>query len=79
MSTPPQPTCSKISTPTSHRGGTRLAFAELKDAVQHKIETYENFALSDDRFYPTIRTAVEAYAAEHHLTWQPGPSPYHLD
>src|SRR4249919_1002406 len=57
------------------RGGTRLAFAELKDAVQHKIESYEHVALNDDRFYPTIRTAVEAYAAEHHLTWQPGPSP----
>ena len=61
------------------QGGTRLVFAELKDAVQHKIETYELPALSDDRFYPTIRTAVEAYAAEHHVTWEPGPSPYHLD
>jgi MFS superfamily sulfate permease-like transporter len=61
------------------RGGTRLAFAELKDAVRHKVESYEQFALSDDRFYPTIRTAVDAYAAQHHLTWQPGPSPYRLD
>ncbi len=61
------------------RDGTRLAFAELKDAVQHKIESYEHLPLSDDRFYPTIRTAVEAYAAEHHVTWLPGPGPYHLD
>ena len=61
------------------QAGTRLVFAELKDAVQHKIESYELATLSDDRFYPTIRTAVEAYAAEHDVTWVPGPSPYHLD
>jgi MFS superfamily sulfate permease-like transporter len=59
--------------------GTRLVFAELKDAVQHKIESYELAALSDDRFYATIRTAVERYAAEQDVTWEPGPSPYHLD
>ncbi len=59
--------------------GTRLVFAELKDAVQQKIESYELAALSDDRFYATIRTAVERYAAEHDVTWEPGPSPYHLD
>ncbi|HEY5420593.1 MAG TPA: STAS domain-containing protein, partial [Marmoricola sp.] len=62
----------------AHRG-TRLAFAELKDAVRHKLESHELPALSDDRFYPTIRTAVEAYAVEHQVTWKPGPGPYHLD
>ncbi len=61
------------------QGGTRLVFAELKDAVRHKIESYGLAALSDDRFYPTIRTAVEAYAAEHDVTWTPGPSPYRID
>ena len=61
------------------QGGTRLVFAELKDAVQHKIEGYGLAALSDDRFYPTVRTAVEAYAAEHDVDWVPGPSPYRLD
>ena len=61
------------------QGGTRLVFAELKDAVRHKIESYGLAALSDDRFYPTIRTAVEAYAAEHDVTWAPGPSPYRID
>ena len=61
------------------QGGTRIVFAELKDAVQHKIESYELAALSGDRFYPTIRTAVDAYAAEHEVAWVPGPSPYHLD
>jgi MFS superfamily sulfate permease-like transporter len=61
------------------QGGTRIVFAELKDAVQHKIESYELAALSGDRFYPTIRTAVDAYAAERDVAWVPGPSPYHLD
>ena len=61
------------------QGGTRIVFAELKDAVQHKIESYELAALSGDRFYPTIRTAVDAYAAGHDVAWVPGPSPYHLD
>ena len=59
--------------------GTRLVFAELKDAVQAKVASYGLPTLSDDRFYPTIRTAVEAYAAEHDVTWVPGPGPYHLD
>ncbi|CUR56169.1 putative sulfate transporter [metagenome] len=59
--------------------GTRLVFAELKDAVRFKIESYRLAALSDDRFYPTVRTAVDAYAAEHDVDWAPGPSPYHLD
>ena len=57
------------------QAGTRLVFAELKDAVQAKVASYGLATLSDDRFYPTIRTAVEAYAAEHAVTWVPGPSP----
>jgi MFS superfamily sulfate permease-like transporter len=61
------------------QGGTRIVFAELKDAVQHKIESYELAALSGDRFYATIRTAVDAYAAGHDVAWVAGPSPYHLD
>ena len=61
------------------QAGTRLVFAELKDAVQTKVASYGLPTLSDDRFYPTIRTAVEAYAAAHAVTWVPGPSPYHLD
>src|SRR6476661_1759974 len=58
--------------------GTRLVFAALNDAVQTKVGSYGLAALSDDRFYPTIRTAVEAYAAAHAVTWVPGVSPYHL-
>jgi len=59
--------------------GTRLVFAELKDTVQRKVGSYELAALSDDRFFPTIRTAVEAYEAGHDVAWQPGPAPYQLD
>ena len=47
--------------------------------MQAKVGSYGLAALSDDRFYPTIRTAVEAYAAAHAVSWVPGPSPYHLD
>jgi MFS superfamily sulfate permease-like transporter len=59
--------------------GTRLVFAELKDAVREKIERYELVdALGDDRYYPTVRAAVEAYQAETGLGWVPGPGPYRL-
>ncbi|GAB7005141.1 sulfate permease [Nocardioides sp. AN3] len=62
------------------RAGTRLVFAEMKDAVRHKMESYELArTLGDDHFFPTIRTAVEAYQKAHHAIWVPGPSPYRLD
>lgn len=62
------------------RAGTSLVFAELKDAVRRKIEDYEsNGLLRRGPFYPTIRTAVEAYQAASGATWLPGPSPYRLD
>jgi len=60
--------------------GTHLVFAELKDAVRHKMEGYEiTRTLGSDHFYPTIRTAVDAYQAAHDVPWTPGPSPYGLD
>jgi MFS superfamily sulfate permease-like transporter len=60
--------------------GTRLVFAELKDAVRQKIEDYELAStMKRDRFFPTVRTAVEAYQARTHTAWVPGPSPYRLD
>ena len=58
--------------------GTRLVFAEMKDAVRHKMHGYEiTRTLTDDRFYPTIRAAVDAYERTG-VTWEPGPSPYVL-
>lgn len=61
-------------------GGTRLVFAELKDAVRQKIERYElTHNIRDNRFYPTVRTAVEAYEAETGARWTAGASPYRLD
>jgi high affinity sulfate transporter 1 len=60
-------------------GGTRLVFAELKDAVRHKIERYELVdALEPSRYHPTVRAAVEAYEAETGTAWVPGPGPYRL-
>jgi high affinity sulfate transporter 1 len=61
-------------------GGTRLVFAELKDAVRRKIERYELAGTLDPaRYCPTVRAAVEAYQAETGTTWVPGPGPYRLD
>ncbi|WP_240771231.1 sulfate permease [Nocardioides sp. GY 10113] len=60
--------------------GTRLVFAELKDAVRDKVEHYELArTLAEDRFYPTVRTAVEAYERRSGAAWVPGPSPYRLE
>jgi MFS superfamily sulfate permease-like transporter len=59
--------------------GTRLVFAELKDAVRAKVAKYGLSTLGDDRFYPTIRTAVDAYESAHAVAWVPGASPYRLD
>jgi len=60
--------------------GTRLVFAEMKDAVRHKMESYElTRSLTDDHFYPTVRSAVDAYEQTDGASWVPGPSPYHLD
>jgi len=60
--------------------GTRLVFAELKDAVREKIERYELIdALEPGRYHPSVRAAVEAYQAETGAQWVPGPSPYRLE
>jgi high affinity sulfate transporter 1 len=59
--------------------GTHLVFAELKDAVRQKMVTYDLAdALSSERFYSTIRVAVEAYVAATGSRWTDGPSPYDI-
>jgi len=60
--------------------GTRLVFAELKDAVRRKIERYELVdALDPGRYHPTVRAAVEAYESQTGTAWVPGPGPYRLE
>ena len=55
-------------------------FAELKDAVRHKIERYELIdAVDPGRYHPSVRAAVEAYEAETGTLWVPGPGAYRLD
>jgi MFS superfamily sulfate permease-like transporter len=62
------------------QAGTRLVFAELKDVVRHKMESYElTRTLTEDHFYPTVHSAVDAYEEAHGALWAPGPGPYHLD
>jgi high affinity sulfate transporter 1 len=60
--------------------GTRLVFAELKDAVRGKMKQYDLAdTLGPDHFYPTVRVAVEAYQEQTGEQWTDGPSPYRLE
>lgn len=46
------------------KAGVNLVFAEMKDAVRNKIETYGLEWVRDrESFYPTIKNAVKAYRA----------------
>ncbi len=48
-----------------------LVMAELKDPVRAKIAQYGDAdALTDDRFFPTIQTAVEAYQTATGAQWR---------
>ena len=51
----------------------RLVFAELKDGVQGKVESGGHRHTQQRPFYPTIRTAVDAYADELDVAWVPDP------
>ncbi len=60
--------------------GTTFVFAELKDAVRDKIHRYElTKAIEPDRFFPSVRVAVDAYQARTGAQWVSGPSPYRLE
>ena len=64
-STPPRATCSTTSYPALDDAGTRLVFAELKDPVRAKLRAYGlPDVLGDERFYPTLGSAVKAYRAQ---------------
>jgi high affinity sulfate transporter 1 len=59
--------------------GTALVFAELKDAVRRKMVRYDLAdQLAPDRFFETIRVAVEAYVEETGSQWTAGGGPYEL-
>ncbi len=50
--------------------GVSLAFAEVKDPVQAKIQRYElDRTIDPAHFYPTLDEAVAAYVAETGATW----------
>ena len=52
--------------PELDRDGTRLVFAELKDPVRAKLKAYGlPDVLGDERFYPTLGSAVRDYQAQH--------------
>jgi high affinity sulfate transporter 1 len=51
--------------PDLDQAGTRLVFAELKDPVRAKLRAYGlPDVLGDERFYPTLGSAVKAYRAQ---------------
>ena len=52
--------------------GCRLVFAEMKDPVRAKLRQFGmEHALPDDRFYPTIESAVDSCQRETGSDWQP--------
>jgi MFS superfamily sulfate permease-like transporter len=59
-----------------NRRGISLVFAELKDPVREKIQRYELTRTIDPaHFYPTIESAVEAFARSAHDADNRRPSP----
>jgi anti-anti-sigma regulatory factor len=56
--------------------GQNLVFAELKDPVRRKIERYGlTHAIEARHFFPTVKTAVEAFRAQTGADWTaPAPS-----
>jgi len=49
-----------------------LHFAEMKDPVREKLKRFELFDLiGTDSFHPTIGAAVDAYLADHGVSWEP--------
>ena len=59
------------------REGTDLAFAELKGPVKDMLRRYDLFdRVGDDRFFPTLGTAIDAYLDAHRRRLgRPGPTP----
>src|SRR5262249_31062626 len=52
--------------------GIELRFAEMKDPVKDKLKRFQLFdRLGATNFYPTIRSAVDAYLKEHAVGWNP--------
>lgn len=50
--------------------GLRLHFAELKDPVKDRLRRYGLYErLGDDRFHPTLGTAVSAYVEDSGIDW----------
>ena len=56
--------------------GISLVFAELKDAVRNRIETYElSWTTDPTRFYPTVGAAVNAFQDRTGGAWGPRSVP----
>jgi hypothetical protein len=50
--------------------GVELAFAEMKGPVKDKLRRYGLFErIGEERFYPTVGSAVHAYVEETRVDW----------
>ena len=55
---------------TRLQAGDALAFAELKCPVKDRLRTYGLYdRIGDDRFYPTLGTAIDGYLAATGTVW----------
>ena len=51
--------------------GVKLVFAEMKTHVREEIDRFDlSSVLTSDRFFPTIRSAVQAYEGAHPSQWE---------
>ena len=52
------------------RRGVALVFAELKGPVKDRLRDYDLYErIGDERFFPTLGTAISAYLAQTGTTW----------
>lgn len=52
-------------------GGIQLAFAELKGPVKDRLRRYRLYdRIGDDRFFPTLGTAIDGYLAASGVRWE---------
>jgi MFS superfamily sulfate permease-like transporter len=50
--------------------GITMAFAEMKDPVKDHLRRYGLYErIGDDRFFPTLGTAIDAYVRAENVRW----------
>ena len=71
--TPPRPRWSVDLLDDLEAQGIALAFAELKGPVKDRLRNYGLYdRIGDDRFFPTLGTAIDGYLRATDSTWTDG-------